>query len=78
MTPRHKYITRTNRQKIMADLEQENVTYKETLDQFQGKIDQFQGEMDTILEYLCTPKDSTIATVIVETPTETVAQPVPN
>lgn len=70
-TLRHKYLTRDNLQKIMVDMEKENVTYKETLAQFQG-------EMDTILEYLPTHKDSTTATTIVETPIKIVAQPVPN
>lgn len=31
-TPRHKYFTRANHQKIMVDMEQENITYKETLE----------------------------------------------
>lgn len=31
-------LTRVNNHKIMKEIEQENVTYKEILDQFQGKI----------------------------------------
>lgn len=43
----------------MADLEQENATYRETLAQFQGKMDTFQGNMNTILEYLQAQKATT-------------------
>lgn len=62
----------------MAEIEQENVTYKETLDQFQGKMDQFQGKMDTQLELFRTQKDNT--TTVVRTPVETevVAQLITN
>lgn len=36
----------------MADLEQQNATYKETLAQFHGEMNIFQGNMNTIVEYL--------------------------
>lgn len=41
-------------------------------------MNQFQGEMDIILEYLRGRKDSTTLIVVVDTPTEIVAQLVPN
>lgn len=43
----------------MTDLEQENATYRETLDQFQGRMDTFQGNMNTIMEYLQAQKATT-------------------
>lgn len=43
----------------MADLEQENDTYRDTLAQVQGKMDTFQGNMNTILEYLQAQKATT-------------------
>lgn len=52
MILRRKYLTRANHQKIMAEIEQKNNTYKENLDQVQGK-------MDMILELLRTQKDNT-------------------
>ncbi|XP_050908999.1 uncharacterized protein LOC127122752 [Lathyrus oleraceus] len=43
----------------MADLEQENATYRETLAQVQGRMYTFQGNMNTILEYLQAQKATT-------------------
>lgn len=43
----------------MADLEQENATYRETLAQFQDIMNAFQGNMNTIIEYLQAQKAAT-------------------
>lgn len=55
----------------MEEIEKENNTYKDILDQLQGKL-------DAILELIRTQKDNT--STITETPTKTeaVAQPIPN
>lgn len=66
MMTRHIYLTRDNKQKIMIDVEQENATYTETLEQLQGQMNQFQGKVDTIMEYLRTKKEATTF-VVVET-----------
>lgn len=55
----------------MEEIEQENVTYKESLDQFQGK-------MDTILKFLRTQKDNAITTVGTPVEIETATQSIPN
>lgn len=76
----------------MADIEQENATYRETLAQVQGKIDTFQGNMNTILEYLQAQKattstsaanltsivvtDAIIVTTSIDAVVDTVIQPV--
>lgn len=57
----------------MEEIEQENVTYKESLDRFQGKMNQFQGKMDTLLELFCTQKENDITVVGTSAKTEVVA-----
>lgn len=45
----------------MADMEQENSTYREILVEFQGKIDLSQGNMDVIRRYFQAQKATTSA-----------------
>lgn len=58
-------FTRANKSRIMADLEQENDVYKETLAQFQGEMNTSQGNMNTILEYIQAQKATTSSSVVI-------------
>ncbi|XP_050875848.1 uncharacterized protein LOC127079504 [Lathyrus oleraceus] len=52
MTTRHPYYTRSNKSKIMAEYEADNVAVRESLAQVQGEMNLFRGNMETILEIL--------------------------
>lgn len=58
---RHRYYTRANKSRIMADYESDNVVVRETLAQVHGRMNLFQGNMETILEILQTQRAPTSA-----------------
>lgn len=53
-TTRHRYFTRANKSKLVANFETGNADVKETMAHVQGEMNFFQGNMETIMEYLQT------------------------